>query len=142
MAKRGGVAARNYVLHIDPSASWSKASSTNVSLVSGRESSRVRCGRPSGLVNRVGTGTYGIEELCRKCWASAERDANAAASSGPDMARRSATGDIAVVHVAQSPMNPKRWCATLACNHEVWMTAAKRPMRKALPCSVCKAVRP
>lgn len=71
------MSARNYVLHIDPSATWSKTSRTEVSVVSGPGSSRVRCGRSLALVNRAGTGTYSIEEFCRRCWAIAQIDGSA-----------------------------------------------------------------
>jgi len=71
MGRRGGVSARDYVLHVDPSATWSRTSDTEVSIVAGPESRRVRCGRFSVLVNRVGTGTYSIDELCRRCCAVA-----------------------------------------------------------------------
>lgn len=32
-----------------------------------------------------------------------------------------------VVRVDRSPMNAKRWCLTLVCAHEVWITKARRP---------------
>lgn len=74
-SKRGGVSARNYVLHIDPSTTWMLATMGRISLISGEPSSRVRCGRPSAKVNRAGTGAYNTDELCRKCWDSAKIDA-------------------------------------------------------------------
>ena len=42
-----------------------------------------------------------------------------------------------VVYVDQSPMNPVRWCLTLACRHEIWVTAKRRPMTKVVDCKEC-----
>ena len=42
-----------------------------------------------------------------------------------------------VLRTDQSPMNPKRWCLELACGHEIWMTATKRPARKTAFCPIC-----
>lgn len=44
---------------------------------------------------------------------------------------------VSVVRVNQSPMNPKRWCLTLSCKHEMWVTATKRPARKTAYCHKC-----
>ncbi len=43
-----------------------------------------------------------------------------------------------VIRVARSPMNPKQWCCDLACGHEKWVTAARKPTRKTLNCDKCK----
>jgi hypothetical protein len=57
---------------------------------------------------------------------------------GPHITRSHAkSGDIAVVRVDQSPMNAKRWTLMLSCGHEVWITAAKKPVRKTATCSKC-----
>lgn len=40
----------------------------------------------------------------------------------------------------QSPMNAQRWCLTLSCNHEVWITAKQRPKRIKMACDRCPAV--
>jgi hypothetical protein len=42
---------------------------------------------------------------------------------------------VEVVRVDQSPMNPKEWCLELSCGHEVWITAASRPIRKHATCT-------
>jgi hypothetical protein len=43
----------------------------------------------------------------------------------------------AVSRVDQSPMNPKRWCLTLTCGHEVWVTRSARPKIQAHFCEKC-----
>jgi len=40
----------------------------------------------------------------------------------------------------QSPMNPKRWCLTLSCGHEVWVTANRKPQRMKEQCERCPPV--
>lgn len=42
----------------------------------------------------------------------------------------------AVVSVTQSPMNPQRWLLILACGHEAWVTAKRRPKAKWAKCPV------
>ena len=42
-----------------------------------------------------------------------------------------------VVRTDQAPLNPKRWCLTLSCGHEVWITRARRPSRKFFLCRDC-----
>lgn len=34
---------------------------------------------------------------------------------------------LQIVQSTQSPMNPKRWLATLACGHEQWISRSRRP---------------
>jgi hypothetical protein len=43
----------------------------------------------------------------------------------------------AVERVDQSPMNPKRWCLTLVCGHEVWVNGNRRPTAKTAICERC-----
>ena len=40
-----------------------------------------------------------------------------------------------VVRTDQSPVNPKQWCLTLACGHDVWVTSKARPKRKTEECT-------
>lgn len=47
---------------------------------------------------------------------------------------------MTVQRVDQSPMNPKRWCLTLSCRHEVWVTANSKPKRMKAKCDVCPKV--
>ena len=42
-----------------------------------------------------------------------------------------------VARIDQSPMNETRWCLTLECKHEVWMTAKNRPARENMRCEQC-----
>lgn len=42
-----------------------------------------------------------------------------------------------VVSVDISPMNRARWCLTLACGHETWVTAARKPKTKEAECPRC-----
>lgn len=44
--------------------------------------------------------------------------------------------------IDQSPMNPQRWCITLSCGHEIWVTCAREPKRKKYPCPACKDKKP
>jgi hypothetical protein len=48
---------------------------------------------------------------------------------------------MTVRRVDQSPMNAKRWCLTLNCGHEVWVTASRRPSRMKQECTICPRVR-
>lgn len=43
----------------------------------------------------------------------------------------------AVVEVDRSPVNAARWCLTLECGHEIWVTSQRRPRRKEDFCSKC-----
>lgn len=69
----------------------------------------------------------------------AERDpATGNIEQGPHVTARAAKdGDIAVVRVDRSPMNPKRWELSLACGHSLWVTATARPRRKTSKCDRC-----
>lgn len=42
-----------------------------------------------------------------------------------------------VVRTDQSPLNPKRWCLTLVCGHEVWVTRTRRPSPQFFMCHDC-----
>ncbi len=44
---------------------------------------------------------------------------------------------LTVQRVDQSPMNEKRWCLTLSCGHEIWVTANRKPTRVQAPCERC-----
>lgn len=46
--------------------------------------------------------------------------------------------EVTVQRVDRSPMNPRRWCLTLSCGHEVWVTAASKPKRMKAICPECK----
>lgn len=72
------------------------------------------------------------------CLGPAERSANGTIEAGPHITKRAARDrQISVVRVDQSPMNPKQWALTLACGHESWVTASKRPARKTATCERC-----
>lgn len=43
-----------------------------------------------------------------------------------------------VVRAVQSPSNPGRWLATLACGHKEWVMRDRKPRR--VLCGVCIAV--
>jgi hypothetical protein len=45
-----------------------------------------------------------------------------------------------VRRVDQSPMNGQRWCLTLTCNHEVWVTSSSCPKRSKMACPKCPMV--
>jgi hypothetical protein len=46
---------------------------------------------------------------------------------------------VAVVRMDVSPMNPKRWCLTLARGHEVWVTSERKPKLATVDaCSTCR----
>lgn len=44
-----------------------------------------------------------------------------------------------VTRMDQSPMNVQRWCFTLECGHEVWLTRKRRPSKvpARLACERC-----
>lgn len=42
-----------------------------------------------------------------------------------------------VMRVAQSPMNAQRWCCTLECGYEMWVTAKKGPRKPKMNCDRC-----
>jgi hypothetical protein len=42
-----------------------------------------------------------------------------------------------VLYTDQSPMNPVRWCLTLECKHEIWVTSKSKPMRLFANCPLC-----
>lgn len=42
-----------------------------------------------------------------------------------------------VTKVTRSPINAKRWCLDLACGHELWVTATRRPASKTAVCERC-----
>jgi hypothetical protein len=39
-----------------------------------------------------------------------------------------------VIAVHQSPMNAQRWCLTLQCGHELWVTATRKPKTQTVKC--------
>jgi len=43
-----------------------------------------------------------------------------------------------VMRVDCSPLNPKQWCLTLECGHEMWVTSKRRPTRRKVVCVECK----
>lgn len=45
----------------------------------------------------------------------------------------------AVTAVRQSPLNAMRWNLELACGHEVWVSAKRKPKRKRQECHPCTA---
>jgi hypothetical protein len=45
------------------------------------------------------------------------------------------------VAVDRSPMNAKRWCLTLQCGHETWVSAVRKPKTKTAACSACARAR-
>jgi len=47
---------------------------------------------------------------------------------------------MTVQRVDQSPMNARRWCLTLSCGHEVWVTAVRKPQRMKAECERCPKV--
>lgn len=47
---------------------------------------------------------------------------------------------MTVRRVDQSPMNAQRWCLTLSCGHEIWVTSKTRPQRMKAPCPECPRV--
>lgn len=44
---------------------------------------------------------------------------------------------VAIVSIAQSPMNPKRWIALLSCGHDFWLTSKSQPTKKTAHCTKC-----
>lgn len=84
MTRRGGVSARNYVLHVDDRdlvqieeriadergvvvATIVRVSDEKRGESDPSRASRTACGRDAGRVNRAGSGTYDSEEICRAC---------------------------------------------------------------------------
>lgn len=48
------------------------------------------------------------------------------------------TGQVLVTRADRSPMNLRRWCLTLSCGHEVWVTQTSWPKtRKRVTCKRC-----
>jgi hypothetical protein len=47
------------------------------------------------------------------------------------------TSKQAVIRADRSPLNPKRWCLTLQCGHETWVTSNARPSRAHANCETC-----
>lgn len=45
---------------------------------------------------------------------------------------------MTVQRVTQSPMNPLRWCLTLSCRHDVWVTSKRKPTRMKEFCDRCE----
>ena len=50
-------------------------------------------------------------------------------------AKKAHTKDV--FRVTQSPLNARRWCLSLYCGHEVWVTRHGRPKIKAHFCETC-----
>lgn len=50
------------------------------------------------------------------------------------LAKKAAAQIMTVRRVDQSPLNKQRWCLTLSCGHEVWITSKSRPKRMKVPC--------
>lgn len=48
-------------------------------------------------------------------------------------------GNAKVLRIDQSPMNPLQWCCLLACGHDQWVTAKRKPERKHMKCDRCVA---
>jgi len=83
----------------------------------------------------IETGTLYVNG---SCLGPAECDpATGRIESGPHVTARAAVSGMAVLRVDRSPMNPKRWVLTLACNHEVWVTSTRKPTQKTSPCTTC-----
>ena len=49
--------------------------------------------------------------------------------------------NIEVVRITQSPLNRVRWCLDLACGHETWITATRRPKQRVAACLTCNPPR-
>jgi len=47
---------------------------------------------------------------------------------------------VPVVSAKQSPLRPTRWCCTLQCGHDVWVTSKRKPRVKLLACERCREV--
>jgi hypothetical protein len=47
---------------------------------------------------------------------------------------------VPVVSAKRSPLNPTRWCCTLQCGHDAWVTSKRKPKVKLLDCQRCKEV--
>ena len=54
-----------------------------------------------------------------------------------EIKKRVVKQEMTVQRVDQSPMNPKRWCLTLGCGHEIWVTSKSRPQRMKAMCDTC-----
>ena len=77
--RRGGVAARDYVLHVDQGDHLEVEERLvnengsfvglliRVSKTEAHAPSRTSCGRDSTRVNRAGDGSYNAEEICASC---------------------------------------------------------------------------
>lgn len=52
-------------------------------------------------------------------------------------AKAAAKAPRRVVRVTQSPMNAKQWSLDLACGHDKWVTAARKPKRPWEDCEEC-----
>ena len=44
---------------------------------------------------------------------------------------------MTVQRADRSPMNPLRWCLTLSCGHETWVTSKAKPTRMKSECERC-----
>jgi hypothetical protein len=44
---------------------------------------------------------------------------------------------VRINRIDQSPTNVLRWCLELACGHEAWVTARRRPQRSTCRCPQC-----
>lgn len=47
-------------------------------------------------------------------------------------------GHRRVVKITRSPSNGSRWCITLDCGHEHWITRLTRPRPKLAWCTTCQ----
>jgi hypothetical protein len=66
--RRGGVSARNYVLHLDVVVRCRLLDEDTVEILEAKAADRTLCNRESAKVNRAGCGHYSIPEFCRECW--------------------------------------------------------------------------
>jgi hypothetical protein len=76
------------------------------------------------------------EAIRQELKARANRKGEVMPSKTPTCKRQVMT----VQRVDQSPMNAKRWCLTLSCGHEVWVTANRKPARMKAECERCLMV--
>lgn len=42
-----------------------------------------------------------------------------------------------IIRIDRSPMNAKRWCLTLSCEHEWWVTSVRAPKARVFGCAKC-----
>jgi len=42
--------------------------------------------------------------------------------------------------IKQSPVNYLRWCCSLECGHDQWITAKQKPTRKLMRCQCCDRI--